>query len=43
VSVVNEWERGGLLEVQGLADGDVIVAAPLDDLEAGEAYSLVEG
>ncbi len=43
VSVVNEWERGGLLEVEGLADGDVIVAAPLDDLEAGEAYSLVEG
>ncbi|WP_108395491.1 efflux RND transporter periplasmic adaptor subunit [Devosia submarina] len=43
VEVVNEWERGRLVEVSGLADGDVVVAAPLDDLEAGEAYSLVEG
>ena len=43
VEVVAEWERGRLVEVTGLADGDMVVAAPLDDLEDGEAYSLVEG
>jgi len=43
VEILGEWERGRLVEVKGLADGDVIVAAPLDDLKAGEAYSLVEG
>ena len=43
VEVVQEWERGRLVEVTGLANGDVVVAAPLDDLEAGAAYTLVEG
>ena len=43
VEVVQEWERGRLVEVTGLANGDVVVAAPLDDLEAGAAYALVEG
>lgn len=43
VEVVSDWERGRLVEVTGLADGDVVVSAPLDDLEAGESYSLVEG
>jgi multidrug efflux pump subunit AcrA (membrane-fusion protein) len=43
VEVVQEWDRGRLLEVTGIAAGDVIVSAPLDELTAGDAYTLVEG
>jgi RND family efflux transporter MFP subunit len=43
VEPVAEWNRGRMIEVEGLAAGDVVVAAPLPDLAAGEAYSLVEG
>jgi membrane fusion protein, multidrug efflux system len=43
VEPVREWERGQTVEVSGLESGDVIVAAPLAELEPGEAYTLVEG
>ncbi len=43
IEVVREWERGRLIEVTGLNTGDVIVSAPLSELEAGNAYTLVEG
>ncbi|MGB3336677.1 MAG: efflux RND transporter periplasmic adaptor subunit [Devosia sp.] len=43
VEVIQEWDRGRHLEVTGIAAGDVIVSAPLDELSAGDAYTLVEG
>jgi RND family efflux transporter MFP subunit len=43
VEVVAEWDRGRTIEVTGLAEGDVVVAAPLAELTAGEAYGMVEG
>lgn len=43
VEPVAEWNRGRMVEVEGLAAGDVVVSAPLPDLAAGEAYELVEG
>lgn len=43
VQVIQEWDRGRLVEVTGIAAGDVIVSAPLDELAAGDAYMLVEG
>jgi len=43
VEVVAEWDRGRTIEVMGLAEGDVVVAAPLAELTAGEAYGMVEG
>lgn len=43
VEPLAEWNRGRLVEVDGLAAGDVVVSAPLAELEAGEAYTLVEG
>ena len=43
VEPVAEWNRGRMVEVEGLTAGDVVVSAPLADLAAGEAYSLVEG
>lgn len=36
------WDRGRIVEVTGLAAGDVIVGGALSDLAAGEAYQLVE-
>lgn len=38
-----EWDRGRMVEVNGLASGDVIISAPLPDLDADDAYTLVEG
>lgn len=43
IELVGEWDRGRVVEVTGLADGDVVVSAPLDTLAAGDAYELVEG
>ncbi|MBJ3783488.1 efflux RND transporter periplasmic adaptor subunit [Devosia sediminis] len=43
VEVVQEWNRGSQLEVTGLVEGDVIVAAALSELEPGETITLVEG
>ncbi|UJW85120.1 efflux RND transporter periplasmic adaptor subunit [Devosia sp. SL43] len=43
VETVREWARGSMIEVTGLAAGDVVVSAPLDELQPGEAYTLVEG
>ena len=43
IEVARAWERGRLIEVTGLNAGDVIVSAPLSELEAGNAYTLVEG
>lgn len=43
IEVVREWERGRLIEVTGINTGDVIVSAPLSELEAGNPYTLVEG
>ncbi|ODT69207.1 MAG: hypothetical protein ABS75_17625 [Pelagibacterium sp. SCN 63-23] len=42
VEPVADWNRGRMVEVEGLVAGDVVVSAPLADLEAGEAYNLVE-
>ena len=36
------WDRGRLVEVAGLAAGDMGGSAPLTELAAGEAYDLVE-
>ena len=43
VEVVGEWDRGRLMEVTGLEEGDVVVSAALPDLSADEAFVLVEG
>lgn len=43
VEIVAEWDRGRLIEVTGLETGDVVVTAPLPDLAAEEAFTLVEG
>src|SRR5690606_36875178 len=43
VEPAREWNRGRMVEVTGIANGDVIVSAPLPDLDAGDAYTLVEG
>lgn len=43
VELVREWDRGRTVELSGLADGDVVVSAPLPDLKAEENYTLVEG
>ena len=43
VEIVDRWERGRLVEVTGLGDGDVIVSAPLEQLAPGDSYTLVEG
>lgn len=43
VEVAGEWDRGRLIEVTGLEEGDVVVSAPLPDLAADEAFLLVEG
>jgi len=42
VEIVAEWERGRLIEVTGLSEGDVIIAAPLAELSPDESYTLVE-
>ncbi|SEP79087.1 RND family efflux transporter, MFP subunit [Devosia sp. YR412] len=36
------WDRGRLVEVTGLVPGDVVVAAALTELAAGETYELIE-
>ncbi|PXA97844.1 efflux RND transporter periplasmic adaptor subunit [Nostoc sp. 3335mG] len=36
------WDRGAVVEVSGLAEGDTVVTAPLSELSAGEAYEMVE-
>lgn len=36
------WERGRLVEVSGLNAGDVVVAAALTELSAGETFELIE-
>ncbi|NGP18408.1 efflux RND transporter periplasmic adaptor subunit [Devosia aurantiaca] len=43
VEVTREWNRGSLIQVSGLAEGDVIVAAALTELQPGERFALVEG
>lgn len=43
VDIVREWNRGSQIEVTGLTEGDVIVSAPLADLQPDEAFTLVEG
>ncbi|MDP2780883.1 efflux RND transporter periplasmic adaptor subunit, partial [Devosia sp.] len=43
VETVQKWDRGHLVEVTGIAAGDVIVSAPLDELVAGDTYTLIEG
>jgi len=43
VEPAREWNRGRMVEVTGIANGDVIVSAPLPDLDAGDTYTLVEG
>ncbi len=37
----DQWERGRILEVEGLSSGDVVVSAALGELSAGDAYELV--
>lgn len=43
VETVREWNRGSQIEVTGLEADDVIVSAPLAELQPGEAFTLVEG
>lgn len=43
IDVVQAWDRGRLVEITGLDEGDVVVSAPLDDLAAQDTYALVEG
>jgi membrane fusion protein (multidrug efflux system) len=43
VETVRDWNRGAMVEVTGLAEGDVVVSAPLVELKAGDAFTLVEG
>ncbi len=43
VETVREWSRGSLVEVTGLAEGDVVVSAALTELQPGERFALVEG
>jgi membrane fusion protein (multidrug efflux system) len=43
IEIVREWNRGAMLEVTGIAVGDEIISAPLTDLDAGSAFTLVEG
>ena len=43
VDLVQEWDRGRLVEITGVEAGDVVVSAPLDELAEGDAYELVEG
>ena len=41
VQVLGTWSRGDLLQVDGLAEGDVVVTAPLPGLAAGRAVTVV--
>lgn len=43
VEPVREWSRGSIIEVTGLAEGDVVVSAALTELQPGERFTLVEG
>lgn len=43
VTIVRDWNRGSMIEVTGLAAGDVVISAPLDELQPDEAYTLLEG
>lgn len=43
VTAIREWNRGSMIEVTGLAGGDVVISAPLDELRPDEAYTLLEG
>ncbi|QQR39724.1 efflux RND transporter periplasmic adaptor subunit [Devosia rhizoryzae] len=43
VETVREWNRGSLVEVTGLAAGDVVVSAALTELQPGDRFSLLEG
>jgi len=36
------WDRGRIIEIDGLQSGDVIVTAPLSELADGDAYERVE-
>ena len=42
VETVRPWLRGELIEVKGLDEGQVIVAAPLPGLKAGQKVKTVE-
>lgn len=37
------WDRGRLIAISGLEQGDVVVVAPLAELDIGDAYELIEG
>ncbi|MBP2294451.1 efflux RND transporter periplasmic adaptor subunit [Azospirillum rugosum] len=41
VQVLGTWSRGDLVQVDGLAEGDVVVTAPLPGLAAGRAVKVV--
>lgn len=43
VELGDQWDRGATVEVTGLNAGDVVITAPLSELSAGEAYTLIEG
>lgn len=42
VGAVRTWSRGELVEVKGLAEGMIVVAAPLPGLKAGQKVKMVE-
>lgn len=43
VTIVREWNRGSMIEITGPVAGDVVVSAPLDELQPDEAFTLLEG
>lgn len=42
VEVVSDWNRGSMIEITGVAEGDIIVSAPFDELQPGDAFALLE-
>jgi len=42
VTVVREWNRGSMIELTGIEVGEVVVSAPLSELQPGDAFELLE-
>lgn len=43
VETGTSWDRGRIVETEGLSHGDVVVTAPLTQLEADDAVQMIEG
>lgn len=42
IEIIREWNRGSMLEVSGLQEGETIISAALVELQPGEAFALLE-